>query len=126
MKRRLNVQRLIGVLGVLVLALGALSLWAIYHVARPGFRQEPAADRVLRQAHEQLGPRAEIRLLQTGRGRVVCGYLAADSKSAASGFVSRPNRLLLSNDPLKGEFEQMVAQDCPGFPAPPRAPGPAE
>ena len=119
MKRRLNVQRVIGVLGVLVLALGAVSVWAIYNGARPGFRQEPASDRVLRQAQEQLGPRAEIRLLQTGRGRVVCGYLAADPQAPASGFVSRPNRLLLSNDPLKGEFEQMLAQDCPAFPAPP-------
>jgi hypothetical protein len=119
MTRRLNVQRLIGMLGVAVLALGALSLWAITQGARPGFNQEPASERVLRQAHEQLGPRAEIRLLQTGRGRVVCGYLAADSRAAPAGFVSRPNRLLLSNDPLKGEFEQMVAQDCPGFPAPP-------
>ncbi|HEX8470778.1 MAG TPA: hypothetical protein VF633_06675 [Brevundimonas sp.] len=126
MTRRLNVQRVIGGLGVVVLGLGALSLWAISHGARPGFSQEQASDRVLRQAHEQLGPRAEIRLLQTGRGRVVCGYLAADSRSSPSGFVSRPNRLLLSNDPLKGEFDQMVAQDCPAFPAPPRttqAPG---
>jgi hypothetical protein len=100
MARRLSVQRLIGVLGVAVLGLGALSLLAISQGARPGFAQEPASERVLRQAREQLGPRAEIRLLEPGNGRVVCGYLAADPHAAAAGFVSRPNRLLLSDDQL--------------------------
>lgn len=119
MTQRLSVQRLIGVLGVAVLGLGALSLWAISQGARPGFAQEPPSERVLRQAREQLGPGAEIRLIASGKGRVVCGYLAADRAAPAAGFVSRPNRLLLSNDPLKGEFDQMVAQDCPQFPAPP-------
>lgn len=119
MARRLSVQRLIGVLGVAVLGLGALSLWAISQGMRPGFTQEPASERVLRQAHEQLGPNAEIRLIEQGAGRVVCGYLAADPHAAPVGFVSRPNRLLLSNDPLKDEFEQMVTQDCPEFPSPP-------
>lgn len=124
MARRLSVQRVIGGLGVVVIALGALSLWAISQGARPGFAQEPASERVLRQAREQLGPAAEIRLIASGNGRVVCGYLAADRAAPAAGFVSRPNRLLLSNDPLKGEFDQMVAQDCPEFPAPPSPPGP--
>lgn len=119
MARRLSVQKVIGVLGVAVLVLGGLSLWAISQGARPGFSQEPASERVLRQAREQLGAHAEVRLLETGKGRVVCGYLAADAHAPATGFVSRPNRLLLSIDPLKGEFAQMVAQDCPVFPAPP-------
>jgi hypothetical protein len=44
MARRLSVQRLIGVLGVAVLGLGALSLWAISQGARPGFAQEPASE----------------------------------------------------------------------------------
>jgi hypothetical protein len=35
------------------------------------------------------------------------------------GFISRPKRMLLSQDPLNSEFRAMIAADCPGFPEPP-------
>ena len=68
---------------------------------------------------EQLGQAAEVRLIEPGRGRVVCGYIASGRGGRAVGFVSRPNRMLLSQDPLNGEFRAMIASDCPGFPEPP-------
>ncbi|WP_339933396.1 hypothetical protein [uncultured Brevundimonas sp.] len=116
-------DRVIAVLGVAVLVLGGVLLWLATHGQVPGVVREPVSERVLRQAREQLGPQAEVQLIEAGSGRVVCGYLAAEPRGAAVGFVSRPNRMLLSHDPLSTEFRAMLAADCPNFPKPanPRA-----
>lgn len=121
-RRLIRTERLIAVLGVAVLLLGALAIWATTQGAGPGFTQEPAGRRVLRQARAQLGRTAEVRLVEPGRGRVACGYVAASRTAPAVGFISRPNRMLLSDDPLRGEFRAMIAADCPGFPERPLLP----
>ena len=118
-RRAIRTDRLIAVLGVAVIALGALALWFVNQGAGGGFTEEPASRRVLRQAREQLGQAAEVQLIEPGRGRVVCGYIAAERGGRAVGFISRPNRMLLSQDPLNGEFRAMMSADCPGFPEPP-------
>ena len=115
-RRAIRTERLIAVLGVAVVLLGALAIWATTQGVGPGFTQEPVGRRLLRQAREQLGPRAEVRLVEAGRGRVACGYIAGSRGGPAVGFISRPNRMLLSDDPLSGEFRAMIAADCPAFP----------
>lgn len=119
--RTIRIDRLIAVLGLAVLVLGGVLLWLATQGPPPGVAREPVSERVLRQAREQLGPRAEVRLIEAGSGRVVCGYVAATPRGAAVGFVSRPNRMLLSHDPLSTEFRAILAADCPDFPeSPPR------
>jgi len=120
-RRAIRTERLIAVLGVAVLALGVAVLWFVTRGTGGGFTEEPASRRVLRQARDQLGRTAEVQLIEPGRGRVVCGYIAARRGGPAVGFISRPNRMLLSEDPLNGEFRAMIATDCPGFPEPPAA-----
>lgn len=117
--RALRTERLIAILGVAVVLLGALALWLVNRDSGAGFTEEPASRRVLRQAREQLGPTAEVQLIEPGSGRVVCGYIAAARGGRAVGFISRPNRMLLSDDPLNGEFRAMIDADCPNFPEPP-------
>ena len=118
-RRAIRTDRLIAVLGVAVIVLGALAMWFVTRGSGGGFTEEPAPRRVLRQAREQLGRTAEVQLIEPGRGRVVCGYIAAERGGPAVGFISRPNRMLLSHDPLNGEFRAMMSADCPGFPEPP-------
>jgi hypothetical protein len=118
-RRAIRIDRLIAVLGVAVVGLGALALWFFTQGSGGGFTEEPASRRVLRQAREQLGRTAEVQLIEPGRGRVVCGYIAAERGGRAVGFISRPKRMLLSQDPLNGEFRAMIAADCPDFPEPP-------
>lgn len=118
-RRAIRTDRLIVLLGAAVIALGALALWFVTQGSGGGFTEEPASRRVLRQAREQLGRTAEVQLIEPGRGRVVCGYIAARRGGRAVGFISRPNRMLLSDDPLNGEFRAMIDADCPGFPEPP-------
>ena len=117
-RRAIRIDRLIAVLGLAALVLGGALLWLATRGPTPGVMSEPVSDRVLRQAREQLGPRAEVQLIEAGSGRVVCGYVAAEPRGAAVGFVSRPNRMLLSQDPLSTEFRAMLAADCPNFPEP--------
>ncbi len=118
-RRGISTDRLIAVLGVAVIALGALALWFFTQGSGAGFTEETASRRVQRQAREQLGRTAEVQLIEPGRGRVVCGYIAPDRGGRAVGFISRPNRMLLSEDPLNGEFRAMMSADCPDFPEPP-------
>lgn len=120
-RRAIRTDRLIAVLGAAVIVLGALALWFVTRGSGGGFTEEPASRRVLRQAREQLGRTAEVQLIEPGRGRVVCGYIAAGRGGRAVGFISRPNRMLLSHDPLNGEFRAMITADCPNFPEPPAA-----
>ena len=118
-RRAIRTDRLIAALALAVLALGAAALWFATQSPGAGFTEEPASRRVLRQAREQLGRTAEVQLIEPGRGRVVCGYIAAGRGGRAVGFISRPNRMLLSEDPLNGEFRAMIDADCPDFPEPP-------
>jgi hypothetical protein len=114
-KRGLNTDRLIAVLGGVFLTLGVLLVW---NLTRPGagFVEEAPAERVQRQAKELLGPRAQVLLVQAGRGRVVCGYVAPNRQVAGQPFVSRPNRMMLMSDPLSSEFREVVRQECPDLP----------
>ena len=121
-RRAIRIDRLIAVLGTAVLVLGGVLLWLATQGQAPGVAREPVSERVLRQAREQLGPRAEVQLVEAGTGRVVCGYVAVEPRGAAVGFISRPNRMLLSHDPLSTEFRAMLAADCPGFPESPPNP----
>ncbi len=118
-RKAIRTERLIAVLGIAVLVLGALAIWVATRGSGPGFVQEPPAKRVLRQAREQLGRTAEIRLLDEGRGRVVCGYVGRRGESGAWSFISRPNRIMMSDDPLATEFQAMLRADCPSLPKPP-------
>lgn len=123
-RRGFNTDRLIAVLGGVVLTLGVLLIW---NLTRPGsgFVEEAPAERVLRQAKELLGTRAQVLLVQTGRGRVVCGYVAASRQMVGQPFVSRPNRMMLMSDPLSSEFRQVMNTECPDMPHGPVAPRPA-
>ena len=105
----------IAVLGAAVLLLGALSLVALNQGARFGPKQATAAERALAQVKAQMGPTAEVRYLETGKRRAVCGYAGIAGQKAAVAFVSRPNRILMGDDPLGAEFADMKAEFCPGF-----------
>lgn len=115
-RRTIRTDRLIAVLGVAVLVLGALVLWLVTQGSGGGFTEEATSDRVLRQAREQLGRTAEVQFIEPGRGRVVCGYIAAERGGRAVRFISRPNRMLTERDPLTREFDQQTRLECPGFP----------
>ncbi len=117
--RRIRTERVIAVLGAAVLVLGGLVLWRVASGDAVGPIGEAGSARLLRQAREQLGPRAEVRLLEAGAGRTLCGYVGLRGEAGAQGFVSRPNRLLLASDPLRDEFSALIKRDCPRFPQPP-------
>ncbi len=120
-RRRLNLNRLMLVLGLMVLGLGLVSAWAVSQGARFGFDRPTDGERALRQVREQMGPTGEVRFAQAGQGRVLCGYAGLRGQGRAVAFVSRPTRILFADDPLPGEFRQLQRQMCPGFPtAPPR------
>ena len=121
MARGISTNRLIAGLGLAVVVLGAVAVWASSQGLRPIWSEETAPERVLRQAVARLGPDAEVRLIEQGRGPVVCGYVASGSGQPPVAFVSRPHRILLSEDPLNTEFRAMMTADCPGFPEPPTA-----
>jgi len=110
--RRASTDRLILILGVAVLALGALILWLVSRQAFAPSGPTPE-ERAAAQVRDILGPAARVRYTETGRRLAVCGYAEADGETVA--FISRPNRLMLSTDPLRMEYEQMQADFCPGF-----------
>jgi len=114
MGRRLTVRRVIPVLGVMVLVLGAVGLWA---VSRGDLAISPvsADQRATRQVRAQLGRSGEVRYLEAGERRAACGYAGRKGEARAVAFVSRPNRILFSDDPLPGEFREMQKRFCPGF-----------
>ena len=125
MARRLNVQRLMAVMGVLVLGLGAICLYAVNQGARWGAAPPDPGVRAAKQVREQRGPQAEVRYATAGRGPTLCGYAGIRGQEAVTAFVSRPNRILFADDPLPEEFKAMQARDCPGFltaPARPQTP----
>lgn len=119
---RFKPSRLTVVLAALVVALGALSLYALSQGARFGPTQPTPSERALSQLRDQLGPTAELRYVEPGSGRALCGYGGLHGDARAVAFVSRPSRILLSDDPLGAEFRELRDRFCPGFN---RAPPPA-
>jgi hypothetical protein len=118
MARRLNAKRLILVMAALVLGLGAASVWVMMQGEKPA--PQPSADeRALRQVREQRGATFDVRYAEPGRGRAVCGYAGPRNGVNAVAFVSRPNRILFSDDPLPVEFREVQQRFCPGFLATP-------
>jgi hypothetical protein len=118
-RRRLNSDRLIAILGAIVLVLGALVGWRLTAGQGTAPWEPPPHKRALVQVRERMGPTAEVRLIERGRGPVVCGYAGLKGGGAPVAFVSRPNRILFADDPLVGESKAMVDGDCPGLPTPP-------
>ena len=121
MTRRLNVQRLMLVMGALVLALGGACAWVVYDNARPP-AQPTVGERALRQVREQRGRAYEVRYAEAGRGRALCGYAGQKGQATAVAFVSRPNRILFSDDPMPVEFREVQQRFCPAFLRQPSAP----
>ncbi|MFN4068370.1 MAG: hypothetical protein ACK4IW_03025 [Brevundimonas aurantiaca] len=93
-------------------------LWMMTHRSRIAPPETPS-HRVVRQIGEQLGPGAELRYAEAGEKRAVCGYVGRSRGGAAVGFISVPNRILFSDDPLPTEFREMRERYCPGFLTPP-------
>lgn len=118
-RRVIRVERLITVLGVAVLVLGALVLWLVSQSGGLGGGEPSAEDRARAQLRRHIGPEAVVRYTETGRRRAVCGYVSTEDQLVV--FISRPNRILLETDPLKAEFDEMLRDVCPGFLT--RAPG---
>lgn len=120
--RRLNVQRLMMVMGVLVVGLGALSAYAIRQGERWSLEPEAPGERMIAQVRAQMGRGAEVRYAIPGVGPVMCGYAGYRGRTDAIAFISRPNRILFETDPLAAEFAAMKARDCADLPEPPDMP----
>lgn len=116
MRGRFSQQRrttaLIAAAGVLALCAGGVWL-----ATRPSGAPapEPADERVMRQIRVQAGRGAELRYSEPGQRRAVCGYMGRRAGGPATAFVSIPNRILFSDDPLPTEFREMRLRYCPGF-----------
>lgn len=115
----IRTDRAIILLGAAVLLPAGISVFALSQGARFGPKQATPAERALMQVKAQMGPGAEVRYLENGKRRAVCGYAGFAGERRAVAFVSRPNRILMGDDPLGAEFAEMKAQFCPGF-NPPR------
>jgi len=113
---RLNGKRLMLVMGVMVLLLGALSLYAAFEGRRWSLEPVDPGKRMIEQVRSQMGPGAEVRLAVQGQGRVMCGYAGYRGGREAIAFISRPNRILFETDPLHREFSTMKATDCRDLP----------
>lgn len=116
---------MIVVLGVAVVLLGGLALYAVTHGGRLGPAKTTPAERALVQVRAQMGPTAEVRYVEAGRGRAACGYAGMKGRREAVAFISRPNRILMGDDPLSTEFAALKSRYCPGFDAPAPAAAPA-
>ena len=113
--RRRQTDRLIAILGVFVLVLGAVAVWRVAHDGGLGRKPESAGERALRQVRTELGAGAEVRYIEPGIGPVSCGYAARGPGQTAVAFVSRPQRILFGDDPLPIEFAETRNRYCPGF-----------
>lgn len=114
-ERRRQTDRLIAILGVIVLVLGAVAVWRVAHDGGLGRKPESADERALRQVRTELGAGAEVRYIEPGIGPVSCGYAARGPGRTAVAFVSRPQRILFGDDPLPREFAETRDRYCPGF-----------
>jgi len=119
--RRIRTDRLIAVLGAAVLLLGGLVGWRLIAAEGVAPWETPPQRRALQQVRERFGPTGQVRLIERGRGPVVCGYAGRRGEAGSVAFVSRPNRILFADDPLVGEFRAMIDVDCPGLPLAPPA-----
>lgn len=118
MARRRRTERMTTVLATAVVALGGLGIWAVSQSFLPRFREA----RALRQGREQRGSGTELRYVQAGEGRTVCGYVGRTGRLEAVAFVSRPSRILFSDDPLQVEFRELRDRFCPDLPRTPATP----
>ena len=116
-------QRWTMIAAAVVLALCAIGAWLAMRPANTP-SPEPASTRVTRQIRIQAGPDAELRYAEAGQRRAVCGYMGRVAGGPAVGFVSIPNRILFSDDPLPTEFREMRQRYCPGFMQGPTQPSP--
>lgn len=112
----------LALLAVLI-GLAAFAAWTWSRRPAPP-QAEPAQARTARQVREQAGSAAELRYAEAGQRRAVCGYIGRARGGPAVGFVSTPNRILFSDDPLPKEFAEMRARYCPGFMQGPPQPPP--
>lgn len=100
--------------GLVIVVAAAAGLWSMAHQTRIA-PPEPPTERMQRQIRTQLGPGAELRYAEAGQKRSMCGYVGRTKGAPAVGFVSIPNRILFSDDPLPTEFREMRRRYCPGF-----------
>lgn len=108
-------------LAAAVLILGGVAVWMATHDNRVDPLEAPG-DRVARQIAAQVGPGGVLRYAEPGQRRAMCGYVGRTQKGDAVAFVSIPNRILFSDDPLPTEFREMRQRYCPGFMTGPRSP----
>ena len=102
------------VLGALLVLAVVSAGWMWTHRTRLP-EPEPPGVRTQRQIRQHAGPQAELRYSENGQRRAVCGYIGRARGGSAVGFVSIPNRILFSDDPLPQEFAEMRERYCPGF-----------
>lgn len=102
------------ILGGVLALLVAIGAWTWSHQTRLPQPESPQ-DRMARQIRDQAGVGAELRYAEAGQRRAVCGYVGRTRGGPAVGFVSTPNRILFSDDPLPTEFAEMRQRYCPGF-----------
>lgn len=119
MAARHRTDRWIALLGAAVLLSGAAATWAVLSDRAAAPWDAPPERRALEQVRERLGPRAEVRLVERGRGTVACGYAGLRGEADAVVFVSRPNRIVFGDDPRVEEFRAMLRADCPDLPGRP-------
>ena len=114
---RTRTDRLILMLGIVVGLLAVLIVVVLFQGRSLWFgAAEPdLADRAQRQLAQYVGRNVEVRYTEPGRGLAVCGYAGYRGEARAFSFISRPNRILTSDDPLPAEFNDMMTTFCPGF-----------
>ena len=122
-RRQSSRQRWTMIAAAVVLALCAIGAWVAMRPTKAP-SPEPASTRVTRQIRIQAGAGAELRYAEAGQRRAVCGYVGRVAGGPAVGFVSIPNRILFSDDPLPTEFREMRQRYCPGFMQGPTQPSP--
>lgn len=111
-RRRRTKRGTAGLATALVLLSGVGAVAVASQSVLPRFAEDGPA-RALRQVREQRGPRTELRYVQAGQNRAVCGYIGRAGQKAAVAFVSRPSRILFSDDPLTVEFREARERYCP-------------
>ncbi len=112
MARRRRTKRVTTALAAAVVMLSGIGVVAMSQSVLPRFAEDGPA-RALRQVREQRGAGTELRYVQTGQNRAVCGYVGRAGQKAAVAFVSRPSRILFSDDPLTVEFREARERYCP-------------
>ena len=112
MARRRRTGQVTAALAALVVTLGTTGTLVDAQSVLPRFAEDGPA-RALRQVREQRGPGTELRYVQPGQNRTVCGYVGRTGQRAAVAFVSRPSRILFSDDPLTIEFREARERYCP-------------